>query len=325
MFMKRIKFVITTFLCCLSLFVYASKGGSYGYITCKNGKVVRIKSIITESGKLDNFNFEYNDKGQLCKVLSDEAPWYISYNPLTLQWGTPNVGEDWEVWSWGSVETTNMGFLSKIYEDWMDCSGDKDVRQYSFEYNDMDKLALWTEFSDGEKTVHKYDWKNGDILTMDHYTENSEWDKRHYVFSYEESYNNTYQQFSLNTFLFDADYGFAFVTGFLGKGCRHFPSRIVYTNDDNGSIEVFDYHFRYTFNDDGTLATSEYSLNGAPYVKTQYNYEEVGQVNQIENVRRDDLMQKYDVFDCSGRKTRLGKGIKILRNKNGLVKKFTVK
>ena len=324
MFMKRIKFVITTFYVVFLCLYMQARGGSYGYITCKNGKVVRIKSIITESGKLDNFNFEYNDKGQLCKVLSDEAPWYISYNPLTLQWGTPNVGEDWEVWSWGSVETTNMGFLSKIYEDWMDCSGDKDVRQYSFEYNDMDKLALWTEFSDGEKTVHKYDWKNGDILTMDHYTENSEWDKRHYVFSYEESYNNTYQQFSLNTFLFDADYGFAFVTGFLGKGCRHLPSRIVYTNDDNGSIEVFDYHFRYTFNDDGTLATSEYSLNGAPYVKTQYNYEEVGQVNLIENVRRDDLMQKYDVFDCSGRKTRLGKGLKILRSKDGVVKKFVV-
>lgn len=44
-----------------------------------------------------------------------------------------------------------MGFLSKICEDWMDCSGDKDVRQYSFEYNNMDNLALWTEFSDGEK------------------------------------------------------------------------------------------------------------------------------------------------------------------------------
>lgn len=297
MFMKKIRFIITTFLCCLSLFVYAGKECCYGYITCKNGKVVRIKSIITENGKLDNFNFEYNDKGQLCKVLSDEDPWYISYNPLTLQWGTPNVGEDWEVWSWGSVETTNMGFLSKICEDWMDCSGDKDVRQYSFEYNNMDNLALWTEFSDGEKTVHKYDWNNGDILTMDHYTENSEWDKRHYVFSYEDSYNNTYQQFSLNTFLFDADYGFAFVTGLLGKGCRHLPSRIVYTNDDNGSIEVFDYQFRYTFNDDGTLATSEYSLDGAPYVKTQYNYEEVGQVNQIENIRKEELMQKYDVFD----------------------------
>lgn len=129
----------------------------------------------------------------------------------------------------------------------------------------------------------------------------------------------------MNTFLFDADYGFAFVTGLLGKGCRHLPSRIVYTNDDNGSIEVFDYQFRYTFNDDGTLATSEYSLDGAPYVKTQYNYEEVGQVNQIENIRKEELMQKYDVFDCSGRKTRLGKGIKILRNKSGLVKKFAVK
>ena len=97
-------------------------------------------------------------------------------------------------------------------------------------------------------------------------------------------------------FLFDADYGFAFVTGLLGKGCRHLPSRIVYTNDDNGSIEVFDYQFRYTFNDDGTLATSEYSLDGAPYVKTQYNYEEVGQVNQIENIRKEELMQKYDVL-----------------------------
>lgn len=73
------------------------------------------------------------------------------------------------------------------------------------------------------------------------------------------------------------------------------------------------------------MATSEYSLDGAPYVKTQYNYEEVGQVNQIENIRKEELMQKYDVFDCSGRKTRLGKGIKILRNKSGLVKKFAVK
>ena len=83
--MKKIRFIITTFSCSLSLFVYAGKECCYGYITCKNGKVVRIKSIITENGKLDNFNFEYNDKGQLCKVLSDEDPWYISYNPLTLQ------------------------------------------------------------------------------------------------------------------------------------------------------------------------------------------------------------------------------------------------
>jgi hypothetical protein len=322
--MKELKFIITTFLCSLSLLVYAGKECSYGYITCKNGKVVRIKSIITENDKLENFNFEYNDKGQLCKVLSDSEPWYISYNPLTLQWGAPNVGEDWEVWSWESVETTSLGFLSKIREDWMDCSGDEVVRQYSFEYNDMDNLTLWTEICDGEKTVHKYEWKNGDVLTMDHYIENCEEDKRHYVFSYEDSYNNIYQQFSFNTFLFDADYSFAFVAGLLGKGSRHLPSRIVYTNDDSFYTKVSDYHFRYTFNDDGTLAISEYSLNGAPYVKTQYCYEEVEKTNQIEIIRNDELKQKYDVFDFDGRNAKLGKGMKILRSKDGVVKKFLV-
>ena len=57
--MKLLKIIIVFFVSCVSLLTFADN--AYGYITCKNGKVVRIKSIITESGKLDNFNFEYND------------------------------------------------------------------------------------------------------------------------------------------------------------------------------------------------------------------------------------------------------------------------
>ena len=314
-------------------FAAQSVGGRGGVITCPNGSQVRLKTITPSSTYSENeevykLSFCYGENSSLVKVQMEFGdPWVITYNPFKLVNGDKSRSE-YEVLTWKPT-LNEAGCFSSMEHNTEGYYGvndqSSDAGNATFTYDAEGHLlrlfaqSTGTEFDHGEVESYSYTqdvvytWDNGKIQKitwiLDYPGESYSWTA---TFDYSSNeYPNPCGQFPQNLWEY-AETDFAPLVGYYGKGPDYLPSRVIYTGE-RGSFESPSYQFRYTFNADGTLATSAYSRDGNAYVTSTYEYEKVTSTNIGHIVSGSNETPRYYSVD-GVELNELKKGLNIVRD-----------
>lgn len=247
---------------------------AYGYFVCKNGDVVRLKSISIDDEDKTNYAFVYDTQGNLCRIKEgDYSSFDISYNPMCVQWRYGDA-EEWELYDW-TISINSKGQWESI-EDTGSFSGDSESywSNWHFLFNEDNCLTNYTETNRYDVSVIlELTWQDGNIINMKYGNDEM---MEYYDFYYDDENVNFTRQYSYTARLIGNDESAVMFAGMLGKGCRNLPSRIVSKiTEEYGPDESYEYRFKYSFNEDGTLASSSYSKNNGTFVETKYTYEKI--------------------------------------------------
>ena len=267
-----------------------------GIITCPNGNQVRLKTVTPSSPYRENeevykLSFCYGENNSLVKVLMEqgESPWIITYNPFKLVNGDKSHSE-YEILTWmptlnnsgcfSTMDHNTEGYYGVNYQS-------SDAGNSTFTYDsDGHLVKIFAQSSGTEKYNGEvesifytqditYTWENGKIMkitcALDYPGESYAWTA---TFDYANNkYPNPCGQFPQNLWEY-AETDFAPLVGYFGKGPDYLPSSVTYSGE-RGNFHSPSYQFRYTFNANGTLASSAYSRDGNAYVTSIYEYEKV--------------------------------------------------
>lgn len=315
-----------------------------GIITCSDGSRVRLTEVrakVNGSGEIMHdiysFKFVYDDNDKLINVYSsylhdgnynDEDSWNITYNPFVMKENySPATSSQGECTTYTPTLNERGAFISVIGKrdmwyknetEWSEglakATYDKDNCRLTFETTDKGSSGYEA------KTKGENIWNEGKILSSltsvteieDGYGSETYTDEYSYSYTSDIYANNT-RETPQGFFLGTGEVEFLYFLGFWGNGPKYLPTHMTYKSSFD---EHYDLDCSYTFNSNGTIATS--TLSGAGFnLTTTYSYEKAATQTGIEHITVSDNT-KTEMFDATGMKhNRLCKGLNILRKSDG--------
>lgn len=315
-----------------------------GIITCTDGSRVRLTEVrarVSGSGEIMHdiysFKFVYDSNDKLIYVYNsylhdgnyeDEYRWNVTYDPFVLKENySPTMSSQGECTTYIPTLNEKDAFISVIgkrdmwygnEKEWSEglakSTYDDDNCRLAFETNDKGSSGYEAK-TNGENI-----WNDGKILSSK--TTVTEIEEGYGAETYidEYSYSYTSDMYANNTrqtpqglFLGTGEVEFLHLLGFWGNGPKYLPTHMTYKSSFD---ESYDLNCSYTFNSNGTIATS--TLTGAGLnLTTTYSYEKASVQTGIEHVTASDNT-KTEMFDATGiKRNSLCKGLNILRKPDG--------
>ena len=263
---------------------------SVGFVSCNDdddngsngvGNVSALTGILDqESGlRLKSFSsreLHYSNNGVLESVtasydnMEDQFTFDYPANKIIETWKYSDGKTGSQIYS---VKYNNQGYITVFDTDYEE-EGYASTEKNSFNYDSeghMSSCSLYgviDRIKDGERLYLDwnlkvtFDWKDGllQYLTFDgeeteNETKSSVFYK--YKYSYEADFPNKYKQWGIyQGFPTVGDsYFFLPFIGLMGIGPDRLPSSMTYIDKDNQEDPDHKWNFRFTFNEDGSLAT----------------------------------------------------------------------
>lgn len=282
--------------------------------------IYSFKFIYDNSDKLINIYEDWRNDG----TYSDKDMWNITYNPFKMEdCYSPETSSQGESLTYYPV-LNEKGFFSSmkdIMEGWDNGENSYFEGNSTIQYDNCGHLISMVHSGKGTyeeiNVTGKLTWINNcltEYKTISTGFYEGEKDNAEASYSFASNiYENPTEQIPQGLFFDSAETEFLSLLGYLGNGPKKLPMKMTINNQ---WVENYNLTCSYTFNSNGTIATSTLTGSGLSLMTT-YSYEKAAVQTGIESVTIS-VDTKPEMFDAIGMKRKsLCKGLNIVRKSDG--------
>lgn len=237
------------------------------------GSASTTTGVVTSGKRLSSagdWKYTYNSKGQIVKISDRYNSYEFTYSPNKIITDEEDYG--YEI----SVSYNGQGFITSMTSNisYGDKSSDglTATVRYNISYsgNHLTRMTVeekGKEYYNGktynisESGTATYEWKNDNLQSA---TQKSSWDDGEekesetltYTFTTDTENKNYYNKYKQCPDVFDLEASFwqgLMYVGLLGDGPQYLPKSCKLVEVYDGDKDTYDYTFKFSFNDDGTL------------------------------------------------------------------------